>query len=137
MPYILGISGIAIVAGLIALVIYRYKALENDAKNALKHYYKSNDSDLLLAKIHDVMWVCGFRPNRGELPDEFYMRADKSLGCEIYSNHEVLEAAAFGKSGRSDCRVLAKLLENLYNQAEKDSKFTRKIRLRKSLVKNK
>lgn len=137
LPYILGISGIVIVAGLIALVIYRYKVLEDDAKKALKRYYKSNDSDLLLAKIHDVMWVCGFRPNRGELPEDFYMRADKSLGCEIYSNHEVLEAAAFGKSGRSDCRALAKLLENLYNQAEKDSKFTRKIRLRKSLVKNK
>ncbi|MBD5112712.1 MAG: transglutaminase domain-containing protein [Ruminococcaceae bacterium] len=137
LQYILGISGIVIVAGLIALVIYRYKVLEDDAKKALKRYYKSNDSDLLLAKIHDVMWVCGFRPNRGELPEDFYMRADKSLGCEIYSNHEVLEAAAFGKSGRSDCRALAKLLENLYNQAEKDSKFTRKIRLRKSLVKNK
>lgn len=137
LPFILGILGITIVAGLIAFAIYRYKVLEDDAKKALKRYYKSNDSDLLLAKIHDVMRVCGFCPNRGELPDDFYMRADKTLGCAIYSNHEVLEAAAFGKSGRSDCRALAKLLENLYNQAEKDSKFTRKIRLRKNLVKNK
>lgn len=137
LPFILGISGFVIVAGLTAFAIYRYKILEYDAKKALKRYHKSNDSDLLLAKIHDIMRICGFCPNRGELPDDFYMRADESLGCAIYSNHEVLEAAAFGKSERSDCRALARLLENLYNQAEKNSKFTRKIRLRKNLVKNK
>lgn len=137
LPYILGISGIVIVVGATAFAIYWYKTLETDAKNAMKRLSKINDSDLLLEKIHGVMRVCGFYPNRGELPEDFYMRADKSLGCAIYSNHEVLEAAAFGKSGRSDCRVLAKLLENLYNQAEKDLKFTGRIRLRKNLVKNK
>lgn len=137
LPFILGISGIVIVIGATVFAIYWYKTLETDAKKALKRYSKTNDSDLLLAKIHDVMRVCGFCPNRGELPEDFYMRADKSLGCAIYSNHEVLEAAAFGKSERSDCRALAKLLENLYNQAEKDLKFTGRIRLRKKLIKNK
>lgn len=135
LPYILGISGIIAVAGSVVLVIYRYKKLGENAQDALKNFSKSNDADLLLTKIHDVMRIRGLSPGRGELPDKFYLRADKTLGCAIYRNHEVLEAAAFGSSDRSDCRVLARLLENLYNQADRESNVMEKIRLRTNFVK--
>lgn len=135
LPYVLGIFGIAAAAGVVVLVIYRYKLLGENAQKALKNFSKSNDADLLLTKIHDVMRIRGFYPGRGELPDKFYLRADKTLGCAIYSNHEVLEAAAFGSTDRSDCRALAKLLENLYNQVDRDSNFMEKIRLRTNFVK--
>lgn len=135
LPYILGITGIAAVVGIVMLLIYQYRMLGENAQKALKRFSKSNDADLLLKKIHDVMRIRGFSPGRGELPDKFYLRADKTLGCAIYSNHEVLEAAAFGSSDRSDCRALAKLLENLYNRADHDSNFMEKIRLRTNFVK--
>lgn len=134
-PYILGISGIFIVIGVVVLAIYRYKNLERDAQLALKRLTKCNDTDLLLRKIHDVMRICGFSPGRGEMPDKFYMRADEGLGCGIYSNHEVLEAAAFGSDERSDCKALAKLLEKLYNYAEHEFNFIKRTHLRMNFVK--
>lgn len=135
LPYILGISGILAVVGAVVFVIYRYKKLGENAQNALIRLSKSSDSDLLLMKIHDIMRIRGFTPNRGEMPDKFYLRADETLGCAIYSNHEVLEAAAFGSSDKSDCRALARLLQNLYNQADRDSNILEKIRLRANFVK--
>ncbi|MCH5205844.1 MAG: transglutaminase domain-containing protein [Oscillospiraceae bacterium] len=139
LPYILIILVIILIFSLAVAVMQRYKKFLASVQKSLKRYYKVNDAAAILDKIIAVLKVCGLSPGRGELPDKFYERAEKTFGCGISEYKDLLEAAAFGEdiSDELDCARLAGLLVALFNSAEKKLKFPKKTRLRLAILSKK
>ena len=139
LPYILIILVMILIVSLAVAIIQRYKKFLASVQKALKRYYKVNDAAAILDKIIAVLKVCGLSPGRGELPDKFYERAEKTFGCGISEYKDLLEAAAFGEdiSDELDCARLAGLLVALFNSAEKKLKFPKKTRLRLAILSKK
>lgn len=136
LPYVLIILGIAAAGSLAALVIGKYKNLDKNARKALRRYYGEGSAEIIHAKILGVLQLCGISPTAGELPEKFYARAEKTLGCRISSHTELLISVAFGARRLSDSEHarLGRLLEAVFNAADKRLKLLGRIRLRRLVL---
>ena len=137
LPYLIIILAVLAAAALVWLVIRSYNLLGQRARKAVKKYCREKKSDVLLDKIIVLLEVAGLTPNNGELPDQFYNRAEKTLRCAFSANKEILEAVAFGNTDIPDtkCDGLARLLEQLYTALEAKMGVFEKIKLRRTVIK--
>lgn len=137
LPYILIILGVLAAAALIVLIVRSYNLLGQKARKAVKRYCREKKADVLFEKIIALLEFRGLKPRSGELPEQFYNRAETTLRCSFSANKEMLEAVAFGKSDIPDteCDGLARLLEQLYAVLENKADFIDKIRLRRTVIK--
>ncbi|MDE6727211.1 MAG: hypothetical protein K2J80_04640, partial [Oscillospiraceae bacterium] len=95
-------------------------------------FHREADSERVYAKMLEILGLCGLSPNSGEQPHEFFDRAEKTLGCTICGNYELLERLAFGEGelDTSERALLGCTLEKIYRSAEGRFKFIGKIKLR-------
>ena len=137
LPYLLIILAVLAAAALVILIIRSYNLLGQKARKAIRRYCRERKAGVLLDKIIALLELAGLTPQNGELPEQFYNRAEKVLRCSFAANKEQLEAAAFGKNNISDtdCDSLARLLEQLYTALDSKLGFFEKIRLRTTVIK--
>lgn len=137
LPYILIILTVAAIAACVWLVIKWYKALEARAAKAVRHVCRGRNGDELLEKIILLLQIGGLTPKAGELPDKFYMRAEKTLRCAFSVNKDLLKAIAFGSASipKTECEGLARLFEQLFNALNKKMDVFDRIKLWKSVLK--
>lgn len=137
LPYLFAIGGGAAVIIAVILIVQQYRRSGERSRKTLKKIRASGNADVLLEKILLVMSVCDVAPTAGELPSEFYARAEKAFGCSVTDYSKILENAAFGNGNidKTDYARLAGLLERLYDAAEIRLSLFGKIRLRKAVLK--
>ena len=137
LPYLLIILAVPAAAALVILIIRSYNMLGQKARKAIRRYCRERKAGVLLDKLISLLELAGLTPQNGELPEQFYNRAEKTLRCSFSANKEVLEAAAFGKNEIPDteCDSLARLLEQLYTALDSKLGFFEKIRLRRTVIK--
>lgn len=135
-PYILVILIIAAAAVLVFIVVHGYKSLGKRARKSLRRYCRERKAGVILDKIIALLEVGGLTPQNGELPEQFYRRAEKTLRCAFSTNKDMLEAVAFGTRNIPDteCEGLARLLEQLYNALEAKMYVFDKIKLRRTIL---
>lgn len=135
-PYILVILIIAAAAALVLIVVHGYNALGKRARKSLRRYCRERNAGMILDKIIALLEVGGLTPQNGELPEQFYRRAEKTLRCAFSTNKDMLEAVAFGTKTfhETECEGLARLLEQLYNALEAKMYFFDKIKLRRTIL---
>ncbi len=135
-PYILVILIIAASAVLVLIAVHGYRALEKRARKSLRRYCRERKAGVILDKIIALLEVGGLTPQNGELPGQFYRRAEKTLRCAFSTNKDMLEAVAFGTRNIPDteCEGLARLLEQLYNALEAKMYVFDKIKLRRTIL---
>ncbi len=136
LPYILIILLVGAAAALVLITVRSYKALEKRARKALRKHCRERKADVLLDKIIALLEVGGLTPKNGELPEQFYRRAEKTLRCAFSANKEMLEAVAFGRRDIHDteCEGMARLLEQLYNALEAKLGVLERIKLRRTVL---
>lgn len=136
LPYILIILFAAAVIALVLLVLHGYRTLEKRARKALRRYCRERKANIILDKIIALLEVGGLIPKNGELPEQFYRRAEKTLRCAFSANKDMLEAVAFGRRDIHDteCEGLSRLLEQLYNALEAKLGVLEKIKLRRAML---
>ncbi|MDE7230538.1 MAG: transglutaminase domain-containing protein [Oscillospiraceae bacterium] len=136
LPYILIILLVAAVIALVLLVMHGYRTLEKRARKALRRYCRERKANIILDKIIALLEVGGLIPKNGELPEQFYRRAETTLRCAFTANKDMLEAVAFGKRDIHDteCEGMARLLEQLYNALEAKLGIFEKIKLRRTVL---
>lgn len=136
LPYILIILAIAAAAALVFIVINSYRSLGKRARKTLRKYCRERKAGVILEKIIVLLDVGGLSPQSGELPDKFYLRAERTLRCAFSVNKDLLEAVAFGKRDIPDteCESLARLLEQLYNALEEKLNVFERIRLWRAIL---
>lgn len=138
LPFIMGILGFFAVAAVIILVIYRIKLFDKNAKNRLKRFYSSENSEGVYSKLVGMLKVCRITPAGGEMTGEFFERAEKSLeGCGITHYSKLLEELAFGSRELSDSEKaqLGRLTERVFVTADKKANILGKVRLRLLIMK--
>ncbi len=135
-PYILMILIIAAAVALALLVVHGYKTLGKRARKSLRGYCRERKAGVILDKIIALLEVGGLTPQNGELPEQFYRRAEKTLRCAFSANKDLLEAVAFGSRTIPDteCESLSRLLEQLYNALEAKMHVFDKIKLRRTIL---
>lgn len=138
LPYILIVLVIGAAAALIVLTVRWYRALERRALRVIRQTCRERKSDVLLDKIFILLEHGGLMPKSGELPEKFYLRAERTLRCSFTANKDLLEELAFGIRSvpNTECEGLAALLEQLYNAIEKKMDVFDKIKLWSTLIKD-
>ena len=130
-PIILTIVGILLVIGAVVLTSVKLKSFDKNARKALKKLYKSENAEPVYGKILAVLALCGLKPAPGELPEQFYERCENKLCVAITAHKEVLLKAAFaGKTDETEIAELARLLESVFNAADKKLNRMDRFKLR-------
>lgn len=130
-PIILTIVGILLVIGAVVLTSVKLKSFDKNARKALKKLYKSESAEPVYGKILAVLAICGQKPAPGELPEQFYERCENKLCVAITAHKEVLLKAAFaGKTDETEIAELARLLESVFNAADKKLNRMDRFKLR-------
>ncbi len=136
LPYILILLTIAAVVVLAVLIVHGYKALERRALKSLRRICRERKASIILEKVISLLEIGGLTPKPGELPEKFYLRAEKTLRCAFSVNKDMLEAVAFGTAvvPSTECEGLARLLEQLYNALDKKLELFDKIKLLRAFL---
>lgn len=136
LPYLFIILIIAAVVVLAVLIVRGYRALENKAVRTIRRCCRERKAKVIFEKVITLLEVGGLTPKPGELPDKFYMRAEKTLRCAFSVNKDMLEAVAFGNIAvhETDCEGLARLLEQLYNALDKKLDVFDRIKLWRAVL---
>lgn len=136
LPYILIMLAIAAVVLLAVLIVRWYKSMERKALRSLRKICRERKANTILEKVISLLEVGGLTPKPGELPDKFYLRAEKTMRCAFSVNKDMLKAVAFGTAAvpRTDCEGLARLLEQLYNALYKKFGIFDRIKLWKIVI---
>lgn len=130
-PIILTIVGILLVLGAVVLTSVKLKSFDKNARKALKKLYKSESAEPVYGKILAVLALCGQKPAPGELPEQFYERCENKLCVAITAHKEVLLKAAFAnETDETEIAELARLLENIFNAADKKLNRMDRFKLR-------
>lgn len=138
LPYAALCVGVVVAAAAAALLAYKYYELKKRARQALR-MLKGGAPEAAAAEIYrillELMEVCGFIPSGGELPGQFYRRADERFGTVLSEHTKLLEALAFGHyaAAEDERGFLVRQLEILYARAEKSVGIIRRIKMRRIL----
>lgn len=135
-PYVLIVLAIAAAVALVIAVVSGYRALGRRARKAMRRYCRERKARVILEKIIALLEVGGLSPQSGELPEKFYLRAEKTLRCAFSVNKDLLEAVAFGSRDIPDteCESLSRLLEQLFNALEDKLNVFEKIKLWRAVL---
>lgn len=132
LPYILTVLAILVGIALIVLTFVAYNTLRKRAYKQVQSYHRSENSEYVYAKLLAVLRLCKLVPQNGEQPHEFFERTEKTLGCSVCDNYEILQRLAFGNAefDTSERAILGRIFEQMYRAAEKSRHILGKIRLR-------
>ena len=131
LPFILIAAAVLIVAAAAWYSVYRYRALARSAEKAVADMLSGKiPSARIYEKLLSAAAMFGVTPKSGELPVDFYRRADSVFGTQLGQTANVLESVAFGK-GDSDRVTLAEQFDKMYRNACASSGIMRKIKLRR------
>lgn len=98
----------AVIAAVIVvgvLLLSRIHALKKSARNRLSSLRTGDSTDCARAiyrLILSLLSYCEIDPEKGELPTDFYRRADLKLGTSLSEKSELLAAMEFGRHEVSD-----------------------------------
>jgi hypothetical protein len=130
-----------IVVIIAVIVVYKYKALGNDARDGLECLSESS-SDEIYHVMLTIAEMFGFAPRKGELPAAFYGRLDGCFGTSLAENCRIIEAVAFGNGAISDeaneaREILSNELRIMTASAEKRADILLRVKVRRLLAKYK
>lgn len=131
LPYLAVIIAAAALAAAAAYCVHRYRLLRRRAEAALS---AMSEGKIPSADIYEKMLsaaeLAGVSPRSGELPADFFDRADKAFGTGLAGIIDELESVAFG--GADDHRgTLAYQLDIMYRNICAHSYILRRIKLRR------
>ncbi len=134
-PIILTVVGILLVIGAVVLTSVKLKSFDKNARKALKKLYKSESAEPVYEKTLAVLALCGLTPAAGELPEQFYERCENKLFVPITAHKNVLLKAAFAsETDETEIAELARLLESIFNAADKKLNRMDRFKLRLSIL---
>ena len=130
-PIILTVVGILLVIGAIVLTSVKLKSFDKNARKALKRLYKIQTAEPVYMKMLAVFALCGLTAAAGELPEQFYERCENKLFVPITAHKNVLLKAAFASvTDETEIAELARLLESIFNAADKKLNRMDRFKLR-------
>lgn len=138
LPFVLGMLGVLAAISVVVLTVCWIRRFDKNAKSRLKGFYRSGNSERVYAKLVGILKICRITPSGGEMPDEFFERAEKSLsGSGITQYSKLLEELAFGSRELSDSEKaqLGRLTERVFVSADKKADIVGKVRLRMLVLK--
>lgn len=124
----------AVVAALLAFVIYRYNSARRNAERALDCGF--TDAVAACGCIVDILCLLGLKIQNGQLPSDYYLACDKALGTSLHDSAGVLEKAAFsgGELTPQENEELSAALRGTYNCAVKRARPVLRYRIRKLIT---
>lgn len=136
LPYIMIVLAVLAAAAIVIFIVQYVRALGKRARKAVRQCCRERNAGVILDKIIALLEVGGLTPQNGEMPGQFYKRAEKTLRCAFSPNKDMLEAVAFGvkKVSETDCESLSRLLEQLYNALEAKLNIFERIRLWRTVL---
>ncbi len=123
---------------LIIIIRLKYSALKDHADNFIRAASHTNEitSQELYRIVLELCEICGLVPKKGELPKQFFERADKQFGSDL-SGIPTLLSAEFG--GRelpaADREALADNLKSIYQNAYNKASLPDKLKILRILAK--
>ena len=130
-PIILTVVGILLVIGAVVLTSVKLKSFDKNARKALKQLYKSKSTEPVYMKMLAVFALCGLTAAAGELPEQFYERCENNLFVPITAHKNVLLKSAFSRvTDEAEIAELARLLESIFNAADKKLNRMDRFKLR-------
>lgn len=130
LPFVIVAAALAVAAAA-AFAVVRYRALANAAEAVLHDMtFGRVPSAEIYEKLLAAAAMFGLTPKNGELPADFYSRADGFFGTQLGQMTDMLESVAFGGNDE-DRQPLAEQFDKLYRNACASSGILRRIKLRR------
>ncbi len=133
---------ISAAAVVIALCVFGWYVnhLKKRAEKRLMSFHSEDSAsaaETMYSKLLEILRLYKITPQNGELPADFFRRADKQFGTRLSEDTELLEQLAFAERGarNADREHLHIHLKKLFRVAVKRKGLLRKIRLYKILLK--
>lgn len=123
------------------MLVRKWNALKSRAQRRIDRLFSdlpeqgASDAYDILLKLFSLQ---GVLPAKGELPREFFERADKQLGTQLAQHCETLEAIEFGEKPATEEQrgILALEVSKLYGRLMKSPKMHDRIKIMQILARN-
>lgn len=130
LPYIIAAAAAAAAAVFAVYCFRRYRALGRRAESVISEMIAGMiPSAGIYEKLLSAARLAGLTPKKGEMPADFYRRADSVFGTDLGGMADALESVAFG-GGDDDRAAVARQFDIMYRNICAHSSILRRIKLR-------
>ncbi|MGN0650765.1 MAG: transglutaminase-like domain-containing protein, partial [Oscillospiraceae bacterium] len=139
LPILLAVIITAAAAFVIAMLIRRVILLKRNVQRRLDRLYTDSPEKAARDGYHillGIFEVLGMIPAKGELPQNFFERADAAYGTSLAERCKLLESIEFGGKAASDeeREYIAQEVTELYGRLTKSAKKTEIIKIMKKIL---
>lgn len=138
---VIAVLATALIAFAIFMLIRRRNTLRSNSQRMLDRLFDDSAEQGARDGYHILLGIfaaLGVIPAKGELPKNFFERADSAFGTQLAEHYQLLEAIEFGgKSASEEEReFIAQEVTKLYGRLMKSAKLTEKIKIMQIISRN-
>lgn len=124
----------ALAAAVIFTLVKRWKNLKTASERRIDRLFSDSAEQGAYDAYHlllEIFGQLGITPAKGELPQSFFERADRTLGTKLAERYQLLEAIEFGEkaAAEEERRIIAEELSGLYGRLMDSAGLRKKIKI--------